>query len=253
MEKSRKLIKQFILKYTKNKKSVFLVCFFIFLIFSIGCENDDENLIKPKTFTYEFMIDSEAWVGDFADYPNDPNVEDFYKLEFSHSSLPNPLNADEGALRQSGRNHSDDLFMFVKRKITELEPNTKYNIDIEIEFATNAASGSVGVGGSPGESVFIKAGASTKEPLKILNDSDNHYRMNIDKGNQSQGGIHMDVIGDFANGTESNNYKLKVLHTLDHVNVMSNSRGELWLIVGTDSGFEATTTIYYNQITVNIK
>ncbi len=41
-----------------------------------------------------------------------------------------------------------------------------------------------GIGGSPGESVYVKAGATTEEPL-IIEDSDGWLRMNIDKGNQA--------------------------------------------------------------------
>ena len=141
--------------------------------------------------------------------------------------------------------------MFVKKKITGLKPNTNYKIELEIEFATNAASGSFGVGGSPAENVYIKAGASTNEPMKVLDNSDNNYRMNIDKGNQSQDGTNMKLIGNFANGTDLFVYKLKSLSTTMPINVISNSNGELWVIIGTDSGFEATTTIYYNRITLN--
>lgn len=223
------------------------------LLFTLaGCEKDG-NLIDPKEFTFTFINNTEGWVGGFADYPNEPNVEDFYELEFSHSTLPSPLNTSEGALRQSGNNHSDDLFMFVKKKLTGLAPNANYKIAIEIEIATNAKSGAVGVGGAPGENVFIKAGATTNEPIKVLNVSENHYRMNIDKGDQMQDGENMKLIGDFANGTDLSVYKFKSLRTTNPINVTSNSNGELWVIVGTDSGFEATTTIYYNSIKVNAK
>jgi len=228
---------------------LFLVRLAVLVFTFAGCEKDP---VEHKEFIFNFHTNTDEWIGDFADYPNEPNVEVFYELEFSHSTLPSPLNSSEGALRQSGNNHSDDLFMFVKRKITGLKPNTNYKIDLEIEFATNVASGSVGIGGSPGESVYIKAGASTKEPLKVLDNSDN-FRLNIDKGNQAQDGANMKIIGDFANGTDLNVYKLKVLSTTSPISVSTNSNGEVWVIVGTDSGFEGTTTIYYNRITVNTK
>jgi len=236
----------------KKMNKLFISVLTVLLFTLAGCEKDD-NLVEPKEFTFNFMNNTEGWSGDFADYPNDPNVEDLYELEFSHSTLPSPLSSNEGALRQSGNNHSDDLFMFVKKKLTGLKPNTNYKIDIEIEIATNVASGLSGVGGSPGEGVYIKAGASSNEPMKVLDNSDNHYRMNIDKGNQANGGANMKLIGDFANGTDLNVYKLKNLKTTNPVSVMSNSNGEVWIIAGTDSGFEATTTIYYNRITVNAK
>ena len=231
----------------------FITLLLIGIIFTACDKCDEANNLVPMVFKFDFQSSTEGWIGDFADYPNDTNVEDFYALETSYSTLPSPLNTNEGAIRQSGKNRSDDLFMFVKKKITGLKPNTNYKIELEIEFATDAASDAIGVGGAPGEGVYIKAGATTIEPNKVLNVSENHYRMNIDKGNQSQDGANMKLIGNFANGTNLFVYKLKSLSTTTPINVTSNSNGELWLIVGTDSGFEATTTIYYNSIKVNVK
>ena len=54
-----------------------------------------------------------------------------------------------------------------------------------------------GIGGSPGGSVFVKAGASTAEPV-ALEDGRGYLRMNIDKGNQSGGGESMAVLGNVA-------------------------------------------------------
>ncbi len=77
--------------------------------------------------------------------------------------------------------------------------------------------------------------------------------MNIDKGNQAIDGTDMKVIGDFANGTDLNVYKIKQLGTAIPLSVQANQQGEIWLVIGTDSGFEGLTTIYYNSIQVVIK
>lgn len=233
-------------------KRLFGTTLFALLVTLTGCKKD-ETTVQRSLFTFEFTSSTEGWLGDFADYPNEQNVEAFYELMFSHSVLPSPLNNNEGSLRQSGNNHSDDLFMFIKKKLDGLKPNTSYQVSLEVEIASNVANGSIGVGGSPGEGVYIKAGASTIEPVKVLNSLENHYRMNIDKGNQSQAGKDMKLIGDFANGTSLNIYKLKLLSTSSPIDVMTNANGEIWVIVGTDSGYEATTTIYYDRITVSIK
>lgn len=221
------------------------------VIIMAGCAKDDDN--SAMKFAYDFETDAQGWIGGFADYPNDPDVESFYEFQFSHASLPFPLNTDKKALLQSGTNHSDDLFMFVKKKISGLKPNRNYSVAIEIEIATNAPSGSVGVGGAPGESVFLKAGASTIEPIGVIDNTDNHFRMNIDKGNQGTDGVNMKNIGNFANGTSTEVYKLKILKTSNYVSVESNSNGDIWLIVGTDSGYEANTAIYYNSIIATVK
>jgi hypothetical protein len=231
----------------------FVYCFIYFFFIIVGCNKDDDNKLPTVDLDFNFQYDNEGWAGGFADYPDYPDVENYYELQFSHSTLPAPLNISDGALKQSGFNHSDDLFMFVKKRITGLEPDKNYSVDIEIEIASNVRNNSIGAGGSPGESVYVKAGASTVEPIKVLDNYDNHFRMNIDKGNQSVDGANMKNIGNFANGTDMNIYTLKTLKNTSPINVQSDSNGEIWLIVGTDSGFEATTTIYYNSIKATIR
>jgi len=219
----------------------------IFLLLCLGCSKDDNH--QKVIFSFQFLSDSEAWTGDFADYP--AGEEDFYELLFEYSTLPAPLDETKGALKISGNNHSDDLFMFIKRKISGLNPEATYKVSFIIQFATNVADNQFGVGGSPGEGVTIKAGATQIEPNKIPDIyDDSYYIMNIDKGNQIQGGIDMVTVGDFSNDTSQNIYTLKTVTNQTPFQVMANENGELWLVVGTDSGFESTTTIYYNQIYV---
>ena len=230
-----------------------------YYIFSIicmlsACKKSSNN--SPSTgnqYEYNFSAGAEGWIGDFADYPNEPSVEQFYQLEFSHTGLPAPLNTTDGALRLSGINKSDDLFMFIKKKITGLEAGKKYTVNLTIDFATDVANNMVGIGGSPGESVFVKAGAVALEPKKMINTSENWFRMNIDKNNQSNSGNDMKVIGNFANGTKVNTYTIKQLSTITPITVQANPQGEIWLVVGTDSGFEGRTTIYYNSVKATIK
>lgn len=219
-----------------------------------GCKKNDNN--KPAdqhSFTDNFTSGTDGWAGDFTDYPNDPLSLPEYQLVFTHTTLPLPLNTADGALMQSGINRSDDLFMFIKKKIAGLLPGKNYSVDVKVDFATNAASNMVGVGGPPGEGVIIKAGAVSVEPIKVLNTAENWFRLNIDKGNQSIGGTDMKVIGNFANGTDQNTYKLKQLNTTTPLQVTANQQGEIWLVIGTDSGFEAKTEIYYNSIQTLIK
>jgi hypothetical protein len=231
-----------------------IVCTLLFVFFLLGCKKTDNNQpIAPKTITDNFTSGTDGWLGDFADYPTDPAQTPQYQLEFTHTVLPDPLNTTDGALKQSGMNRSDDLFMFIKKKITGLEPGRNYTIDVKVDFATNAADNMIGVGGAPGEGVTIKAGAVSVEPIKIANTLENYYRMNIDKSNQSQGGVDMKVIGNFANGTDLNIYKIKQLSTTTALDVRANQQGEIWLVIGTDSGFEGMTTIYYNTIQATIK
>lgn len=221
--------------------------YWLIFIGLLGCNGDDDQTTNKPQFNYNFEMDTEGWIGYFADYP--VGEDDFYELEFTYSTLPEPLDQNKGSLKLSGNNHSDDLFMFVTRKISGLERNTSYTIDFEIEFASNVPDGSFGIGGSPGESVYIKAGAASIEPTLNVG-TDGWYELNIDKGNQSQGGEDMIVIGDFSNDTDDEIYHLKTVTNSNEFTATTNDNGELWIIVGTDSGFEGTTTIYYNRISV---
>ena len=234
--------------------SSLILCIIFINFLLLGCKKNGNN--KPEdqnSFTDNFTAGTDGWAGDFTDYPNAPISLPEYQLVFTHTTLPLPLNTADGALMQSGINRSDDLFMFIKKKIGGLIPGKNYSVDIKVDFDTNAASNMVGVGGAPGEGVTIKAGAVSVEPIKILNTSENWYRMNIDKGNQSIGGNDMKVIGNFANGTDQNVYKINQLNTITALKVTANTQGEIWLVIGTDSGFESKTAIYYNSIQSVIK
>jgi hypothetical protein len=169
-------------------------------------------------------------------------------LKSGYEQLPSPLENVSG-LNVSGNNHSDDLFMFIKKKFSGFEPNTGYQLRFEITFATNAPSECMGVGGPPGEGVAVKAGATVLEPLPY-DDGSGSYLMNIDKGNQISGGSDAITIGDFANTKKCEDgdfaYELKTLSNEGNTfTVYTESDGELWVLFGTDSGFEAVTSIYY--------
>jgi hypothetical protein len=142
----------------------------------------------------------------------------------------------------------------LKKKVSGLEPDADYQIDFSIEFASNVADNLVGIGGSPGESVFVKVGAAMVEPEKVsvTEGGREFYRMNVDKGGQSKGGDNAVVVGDFSNDTDESVYTLKTVETDSPFEATTDENGVLWLLVGTDSGFEGTTTIYYNQISATL-
>ncbi len=81
--------------------------------------------------------------------------------------------------------------------------------------------------------------------------------MNIDKGNQEQGGTDAIVVGNVANGlTDCFNlvYAMKTLqNTQDTFTARTDSQGTIWAIVGTDSGFEGETALYYAKIIVTVQ
>ncbi|GAA4404665.1 hypothetical protein GCM10023187_22300 [Nibrella viscosa] len=222
----------------------------ITLAFS-ACQNDQP--INPGTGANNVLVNSDfstgtdGWTGDYTDYS--VQQEGIMDFSFKHEPLPAPLNTAEKALKISGSNRSDDMFMFVKRKVTGLKANTDYRLKFDLEMASQYADNSVGIGGSPAKAVFLKVGASATEPVKVK--KNDYYELSIDKGNQSSGGKDMIVIGHVGAGDDVTQYKL-IQRTNQETpfTAKTNDKGELWVIVGTDSGFEGITTLYYNKIKV---
>ena len=112
----------------------------------------------------------------------------------------------------------------------------------------------MGIGGSPGESVYAKAGAVNFEP-EVIEDTAGWLRMNIDKGNQASEGEDMINLGTLANPNidldtfTGEEYALMTLTSEGRdFEVTTNAQGLVWLIAGTDSGFEGATRVYYSRI-----
>jgi len=218
----------------------------------MGCSmSGDEGGIVVFSHTFDFSKEQGDWVVDFSDFPAGANDTTGYGLHFAYTNRPPNLGSNLKSMMISGTNHSDDLFMFMKRKVTGLSPNTDYTIVFDVELASNAPRGTAGMGGSPGESVFLKAGAMGMEPRAVIDQ--NQYVLNVDKGNQASPGESSVILGDIAVATNSYEYALITRTNSGSpaaFRARANSKGELWLLVGTDSGFEGMTTVYYTRVSV---
>ena len=215
-----------------------------------GSDETPEPGSDPVEFDFSFETDTDGWVVAFVDLPEDYD-QSIYELDGGHRALPDGL--DGAGIYVQGHNRSDDLFMYLKRRVDGLTPAASYSVSATVDLATNAALASVGIGGSPGSSVFVKAGASTAEP-EAAPDSTGHLRMNIDKGNQSRGGSQMAVLGTVGHpDIVGDEFRLKTLDSMDStVVVKADDSGSAWLIVGTDSGFEGLTRLYYDRVSFTL-
>jgi len=232
----------------KTLKNPLNLLFFAIILILTACDLDDENT-STLELSCDFDIDQNEWVGGFADYG--VGREEEVELNFFHDSLPPPLDTTQGALRITGRNLSDNLFMFTKTNVTGLAPNTVYELTFDIELAHNAPEESVGIGGSPGASNFLKVGAAPTEPMQVA--VDDFYRLNLDKGNQSQGGDDAIVIGNIGHDGDEFEYRLiQRDNSGNPLRAATNDLGQLWLFIGVDSGFEGVTNFYITEIRVTI-
>lgn len=236
----------------------FLFIFMFCIIEMLGATEKNENLLgQPNGYSmmeeYSFSRGTEGWIGGFSDYP--VTEESFYELAWGWENLPNPIDGWTKGIYLSGNNHSDDLFMFIKHPFQGLEPGAEYKVSLFVTIENNVGVGGIGVGGSPGESVYAKIGASTDEPESV--NTNGQYVLNLDKGNQGVGGVNADVVGDLANpavNVEDPTYEVKEFHNSDNpITVKADKTGRIWLLFGTDSGFEATTKYYIVHVKVFVQ
>jgi hypothetical protein len=219
--------------------------------------NGEEEFAELRSFAFERgTLGFEAL---FADRP--PGEDEFYELDYVYEALPAPLAMRRG-VRLSGNNHSDDLAMLVKREVGGLMPDTLYRLELELELASNVPAGCAGVGGSPGEGVYLKLGATTQEPMALSSQApgDNGWlRLNFDFGQQSQSGTEAKVVGILSNSYSCDAspeapWELKTLSTRGQsLRARSDSQGALWVVAGSDSAFEGRTDWYLTALRVRLE
>lgn len=214
-----------------------IFCLISFLIMS-GCEDKEEDALEIMAHTYDFNENITGWTPEFTDYPvnQDPLADSVYrwKAEFANS----PSNDGSKALLLTCNNLSGDIFMFLKRKIDHLKPNTNYRLVYEISFSSNITAGS---------GITLKAGGSELEPKKIIENG--YYTLNLDKGYDTDSGENLASFGDAGAATTGMITKGNTNAYYPLV-VKSNSKGEIWLVVGTDSLVQGINSIYYSKINV---
>ncbi len=235
----------------------------VFLAFSIPTAA--QTAATPLSFSFDFRHGSLGWEGGFADYSTSGD-DSGYALRAEMRNLPPELGVSGTGFYFQGTNHSADLFMFMKRRLGPSDgivAGQAYWLDYTVVLASNA-QGCGGIGSPPGTGVVVKVGGSPAEPRTLLGKPTfyplvgflRNVRMNVDKSDQSQSGIHASVAGNIGNGLPCNlnsqpYVSIQRIHR--HIApVMANADGELWLLIGTDSGFEGPTAIYYQRIDVQL-
>ena len=211
------------------------------------------NIFKESlpTLSYNFDNDNQGFEFGFVDLPVNADTKDLYEIGFDYKEIP-VIDKESNGLYLTGHNRSDDLFLYTYKEIGQdnnLKPNTKYNVNLSFSLATNVPGGMMGIGGSPGESVYVKAGTVNVKPASVIDDL-NYYRFNLDKGNQASTGTDLKTIGNLVKSDESfdDSYSFKHFETSSFVE--TDADGNTWIVIGSDSGFEGKTEIYLDNVTV---
>ncbi len=209
-----------------------------------GCAADSDESLQIFTHDFNFSHGFDGWTAEFTDYPvgETEKADTIYRWNVELVPGPGSLQS-QNSLLLSCENVNGDVFMFLKKKVENLRPNTNYALVFDISMATNA---------TPGQALVLKAGGSGLEPKKVI--EDNFYTLNIDKGDNLDPGETLFNFGDIGGGSASpaefNQVSKSNAYSYAPMVVSTNSRGELWLVVGTDSMYEGTNNVYYSRISV---
>lgn len=218
-----------------------------------GVEPLPENDSGRRDLTFAFDLGEPSWTAGYSDFEATQDPQD---IHFTVRKELTPVGTDRqsGAQFVSSTNMSDDLFTFITKQVSRLKPDTPYAITFEVEVASNAPRRCPGVNGSPGEDVFLKVGAALVQPGPVTDTETQQVRFNVDKGNQSVGGMNAQVLGDIATDSEQCfNTPYRII-TRDNrgnpLRITTDGTGRLWLFVGTESDYTGTTELYYDVLHV---
>ena len=234
-------------------RNLYLILMLAFAVPFTSC--NDEETIESKTVVLETDFNkvitanpTDGWSAEFAEYPDGEN--EFYELNSGLKNLPEPLDQSKKAFMLSGNNHSDALQMWLVKQLSGLSPESKYSIETEVELASKYPDGSVGIGGSPGNSVHLVSKFATEgytlEKGKAEGDNVQLILKKVESVPESVMNID---LGDVSITSDQYVYKLITRKKSSDANVVvTDKNGKLWAVVGTWSGFEGISTLYYTRV-----
>lgn|GEM_PF-3166589 len=219
---------------------------------SSTCSIKNENS-SSNTLAFDLSTDLD-WSGSFADYSDSECSSDNCDKVSEYRDIPN---SDKKGYFLQSDNHSDDMFMFIHKKIDNLKPHTTYKTELSVSFLSQYCNSMAGIGGSPATSNYIQMGVAPYE-INISENTLQSHKLNIDKGNQASDGestIQIGHIGiDCENGenTDEKLYPKTLTNSDKEFSFTTNENGEAWVLVGNDSGFEGLTKLYFTDIALTL-
>ena len=211
------------------------------LITLFGCTNVDKRV-------YSFDEDKEGFEAIYADYEADAILQ--YEMIDGFERLP-LTDKEAHGLYIGAKNCSADLFMGYVKEIDGLDANGMYRVNVQFTVMSNVDKDLVGIGGSPGTSVYVKAGFSTAKP-EVEKMEDGYMRfVTIDAGNLNVDGIDVYVVGNLEKEEIVEGFVEKEFDL--EMEVSSNRAGAMYLLIGTDSGFEGFSEYYISNVIVKLQ
>lgn len=236
-----------------KKRKLLIVMSLVALFIATACDKNDDNG-DNLTITETFESGANGWEALFGSYPE--GEEEFYELDSGIEALPSPLSSSSKSFMLSGNNHSDALRMFMVKQIGGFTPGAAYELDINLSLASKYPKESVGIGGSPGSAVHIVAYASAKGYTKKYSDdtqSSGYFDIEIQKDTNDDKAQSEAELGTVGIDGEEFVYELIDRKNDEPLICKADGQGIIWIIIGTWSGFEGITTLYYDEVKIEFQ
>lgn len=233
-----------------SKARTFVPSAFFSEVIGVEVIADRNQTILEGCYDYEFDAEDREIKGIVADVPKNYMKDNFYEYSYE---IVDSFDQEGKAIQIIGNNHSDDMFIGFYRGVKGLEPNSEYLFKLRFDLGTNVPRGMMGIGGSPGTSVYVKAGFVSEEP-KLGTDELNHIRFeNVDKANQSQSGKDLHFLTNMEKASDDYTEAFEYKTIAHYFRATTDDNGVVFLLIGTDSGFEGKTEVYYRDVKLTVR
>jgi len=186
--------------------------------------------------------------------------ETHWRLQSGIFPLPDGL-PGFGYLVQ-GTNHSDDLDMYLVRRFGPdqgFRPNSNYKVQVTVDLAGDAPRNAIGIGGDP--ELHVQAVLATGfVPTRFKVDSEDWVRHLMPLESFPRTLVATNGVCDASEEATTDRcdlqsripFELKKGKPSSVLQVRTDSSGRFWLMVGSHSGFEGFTGIYYTRIQMRV-
>lgn len=226
----------------------------VLFILLIGCSSDMDSEVDILT-SFDFESGNQQWEGGYSDFPidyadsinfkmNTDYIENAFTMADTKEGLSSGINV------QADNPHGD-LFYYFSRKIIGMSSNQTYQLDFEFLVYAQLIDQPEKLSSNE---LYLKLGAVNYEPQleEVVWSNNQEYKtLNVEKGElNSDGGVDMLNVGSIKDFT-SEVPEIISGNTFDtNFEVKANDDGEIWILIGVDSGIRSQLTFGMEALTV---
>jgi hypothetical protein len=243
------------------KKYTFFVLI-ILISLLVGCQNRNKDNTPNKTsdinndsmeYTYDFEEDLDGWTGGYAGVSENYSMYD-YDVNFSDNNSLLFDGTNKGIyLTNNNVDTSKNDYMYTTKNFSRADgllPLTNYLVDLKFDIAPSLINNIENV---PYDKIQVKAGVVNIQPTTNFekDDDNNYYYIDLDDDN-SINEENLTLLGNAAiEGLENkNSYIQKSFNK--NFEVMTNSNGELWVIIGINTNYDGDSSLFIDNVSIKI-